>query len=93
MCLLAGLFCPPDIQSALAGTALLSAVLPGLFGAVRSLASGGFQMLSRRYYAGVLPAAAQSLLQAGMAAVMMLENAVVSLDAILRALWPPVCFP
>lgn len=86
-CLLAGLFCPPDVQSALAGTALLSAVLPGLFGAVRSLASGGFQMLSRRYYAGVLPAAAQSLLQAGMAAVMMLENAVVSLDAILRALW------
>lgn len=87
ICLIAALFCPPDIQSVLAGTALLSAVLPGLFGAVRSLLSGGFQMLSRRYYAGVLPAAIQSLLQAGMAAVMLLENAVISLDAILRALY------
>ncbi|CZT55897.1 N,N'-diacetylchitobiose phosphorylase [Eubacteriaceae bacterium CHKCI005] len=66
---------------------VLSCAGAGLFSAVYGLISGGMFVFSRRYYSKAIPQASQALLQAGMQLMMLPRTALVSLDAIVRALW------
>ncbi len=66
---------------------VLSCAGGGLFSAIYGLISGGMFVFSRRYYSKAIPQASQALLQAGMQIVMLPRTAMVSLDAIVRALW------
>ena len=67
--------------------AMLCAMAPGLFAAVYSFFSGGYQMLVRRYYSKVMPAAWASLAESCMCLTLQTVTAFISADAALRALW------
>lgn len=86
VCLLL-VFAVPPAAPYLALTALLSQAAPGLFSAIMLLWSGGVQMLSRRYYSRVMPAAFTALAQAVFSCVILVQTAGISINAIARALW------
>ncbi|MBC8569434.1 hypothetical protein H8709_01135 [Oscillospiraceae bacterium NSJ-54] len=86
-CVLASPFFARPAAALLAAAGVLGVIFPFLLGAVRAVVSGGAFMLCRRYYGDALPDAGERLMQALFALVMLPKQALVSLDACLRALY------
>lgn len=66
---------------------LLSALGGNLLSAIRSIISGGADMLTRTYYSGALPVALGALTRGLLAVILLPLHAYVSVCAIGRALW------
>ncbi len=86
LCLILTFFLPENAML-LSVTALLSAVAPGLFSCIYSLICGGIQMISRKYYSRVMPIAIESLANALLDAVTLVQSAIISISAICLALY------
>ncbi len=73
--------------NALVFAVTLALLLPPLISAVSSAVSGGFFVLSRRYFAGFLPFAADMLGRAYFSAALLVEQSGIAVDAMIRALY------
>ncbi|MDR1003037.1 MAG: hypothetical protein LBL82_07210 [Oscillospiraceae bacterium] len=84
--LLCSLFLSEEYASVLCVTALFSVVSPLLVSVVRSLFSKGGSS-RRRYYSRVMGDTAAQITQAGFLLFMLVQRAVISIDAIVRSLY------
>ncbi len=85
--LITSVFMPVKLASLTVAVALLSAAAPEAVTFLHSLTSGGFSVFSRLYYSKTLPSALLALVRSFLSVIMLVQNAYVSLDAIVRACW------
>lgn len=87
LCFFIAAFTPPIVATAITITAVLSVIVPYLFGLVPTIIRGGLFSLSQKLYSGTLTQGVQLLYQGFYELVLLPQNAVVNADATIRALF------
>ena len=87
LCFFIAAFSPPIIAAAITITAILSVIMPYLFGLVPTIIRGGLFSLSQKLYSGTLTQGAQLLYQGFYALVLLPQNAIINADATIRGLF------
>ena len=86
-CLVLSVFMPDTAAIILSTIATLSMAMPHLFSCFITLINGGISMFSRLYFSDAMPYALNCLAKAFTSVIMMLTNAVCSIDAVIRSLF------
>lgn len=86
-CVIAALFTNTRTSLTLLITGLLAVSFAQIWSAILSLAGGNLFNLARRFFTGTIPNTFELLGQALFSVIMLIAQALISLDAIVRSLW------